>query len=653
MNRNKMKDAEAALMQVEQSTLGAAMMSKNARIQVAQHITRPSDFHFPKHMLIWEAICELAENEKPTGAVAVVKHLADAGTLTKVGGGPYVHDLLAIVDTTCSAGHFAETVAKEARRREFQNEAARIKELADANHDDLEVAVRRSRAALDGLSIGASEWPEPIPFVDLSNLPPFPTEMLPDWERQMVDSVAEATQTPADLAGGLALTALSTALQGKIWVEGMNSDWVEPCCLYVCVALDPGNLKSPVFDAMVRRPLTAVERELMEEAKQQIIEAKAEADVLARAAEAARIYASKNPGDPDAMSEAKRAAVEAESAKVPAVAKLFVDDTTPEMLKTLLFTYGAMGLNSDEGGLFQIIGGKYSSNGQPDMDVFLKGYNGSSIRVERKSSGAEAIDSPVLTIGLSPQPEVIRDAAGTHGFQGRGLLDRFLWALPKSKVGFRKHNPEAVPGHVKREYERRIAALTHAAYMTKERTTLKLTPAARQRLSELVQEREPKLRPGGEWESIRGWGMKWIGQVLRIAGLLHIAEHGFIGRYEPIEADTLDAAAYIALYYAEHALVVWGFMGADPVTQPASMLLEWLHANAKPGMDQRTIFRRVRGRSCLSTIEKVRVALDLLEKHGFIRRRPNPSGKAAGRPPSPKYDFHPQIKGTSGEVSQA
>ncbi|MET9019223.1 DUF3987 domain-containing protein [Actinopolymorpha sp. NPDC004070] len=84
-------------------------------------------------------------------------------------------------------------------------------------------------------------------------------------------AVAEFTQTPPDLAGCVALAALSTAAGGKCEVV-VRGSWREPVNIFTVVALPPGARKSPVFTAMPE-PLLRAERALGERIRPQIVEA--------------------------------------------------------------------------------------------------------------------------------------------------------------------------------------------------------------------------------------------------------------------------------------------------------------------------------------------------------------------------------------------
>ena len=97
-----------------------------------------------------------------------------------------------------------------------------------------------------------------------------------------------------------------------------------------------------------------------------------------------------------------------------------------------------------EGGVFDIIAGRYNGN-IPNMDVWLKGHSGDMIRVDRKGRPPEYIRKPAMTLGLMIQPEVLKSIAAQPAFRGRGLIARFLYAMPVSQVGYRKTGAAQFP----------------------------------------------------------------------------------------------------------------------------------------------------------------------------------------------------------------
>ena len=82
------------------------------------------------------------------------------------------------------------------------------------------------------------------PFAE--NLQTFPINCLPPEIRRFVEAVSVHTQTPVDMAAGVALGVLAACLQGKVRVEG-NPGHFEQTSLYVFLIAPPGSRKSAVI----------------------------------------------------------------------------------------------------------------------------------------------------------------------------------------------------------------------------------------------------------------------------------------------------------------------------------------------------------------------------------------------------------------------
>jgi hypothetical protein len=142
---------------------------------------------------------------------------------------------------------------------------------------------------------------DPVPLSTRRLFPPFPVDALPGWVGDQVAAVAEATQTPPDLAGCIALAALSTAAGGRARVQ-VHQGWIEPVNIYTVVAMPPGSRKSAVFAAMIA-PLLVAELQLVEATHPRLVDAelaarvaRARAERTAKAAENARNVYGPAPG---------------------------------------------------------------------------------------------------------------------------------------------------------------------------------------------------------------------------------------------------------------------------------------------------------------------------------------------------------------------
>ncbi|GAA5128917.1 YfjI family protein [Haloechinothrix salitolerans] len=489
-------------------------------------------------------------------------------------------------------------------------------------------------------------WEEPIPLSAVRHLPGFPTDALPRWLGQQVEAVAEATQTPPDLAGCVGLAALSTAAAGRAVVR-VRQGWVEPVNLYTVVVMEPSARKSPVFSAMIR-PIYALERALRDDAKEAIEQAKVQrraADSLAERAEKAA-HATEGDERDAALAEAVDAAIEAARIDIPAEPKLVVDDITPEQVGTVLADQGGrLAILSDEGGIFAIIAGRYS--GHANTNVFLKGYSGTQLRVDRQGRRGELVEAPALTLGLTVQPAVIDELGDTAMLRGSGFLARILYAQPQSLAGYRKARPEPVPREVAELYDARLHTIAHTLIgWTDQPAELAFAGEADDLMAELQSELETRLHPEtGAWAHIGDWGGKFHGQVARLAGLLHIAAHPHNPWEHPVTAETVASAWRIGDYYAAHALATFDHMGADASLDAARRVLAWIDQQRPARFTKRDAFNGTRG-PVIRRASDLDPALTLLEDHGHIAHQPPPERPpgARGRKPSPTYWTHPTYR---------
>ena len=219
-------------------------------------------------------------------------------------------------------------------------------------------------------------WSPPIPFATF-DLPPFPTEAFSPWLRALVESEATATQTPVDLAAMLALATLATACQKKVEVL-IRPGWREPVNLFVVVSMPPGSRKSVVFADMTA-PLLEWEHAEAQRMRTIMAEGETERKIAEGRLRLAQDAAAKAPATEQAAAgtEALRLARALDAMTTPTVPRLIADDTTVEKLTSLVAAHGGrMAVLSAEGGIFDIMSGRYSAGGLPNFDVFLKAHAG-------------------------------------------------------------------------------------------------------------------------------------------------------------------------------------------------------------------------------------------------------------------------------------
>ena len=109
--------------------------------------------------------------------------------------------------------------------------------------------------------------------------------------------------------------------------------------------------------------------------------------------------------DADVAEIAHITELEADLPVVPRPPILFTADVTAERLEVLLeANAGRLAVISDEGGIFDVIAGRYNTT--PNLDVWLKGHCQGHVRVhrmERATWSKAALDGPDIAAAGSSQ----------------------------------------------------------------------------------------------------------------------------------------------------------------------------------------------------------------------------------------------------------
>jgi hypothetical protein len=331
--------------------------------------------------------------------------------------------------------------------------------------------------------------------------------------------------------------------------------------------------------------------------------------------------------------------LESKLPQIPRAQRLWVQDVTTEKLGALMGDNNeAMSLISDEGGIFDIIGGRYS-NGNPNFDLYLQSHAGSPVRVDRGSRPPVMMDEPALTLVLSPQPDVLQGLATKPGFRGRGLLARFLYMLPVSNIGHRTGKTKPVPESIENDHDAHIRALLRFKRPESGPIIILLTDEARAELRAFAAVVEEQMREGGCFEHIQDWAGKLPGAAARIAGNLHVAEHAFGTPADlKLGVDTMRAALQLAAVLGKHAVAAFDLMGADQALKGARKVWSWVQRERKPMFTFRDCFNALRGTFPRRT-DLERPMEVLVERHhiALLESPPKPGRRSQVYEVNPKF----------------
>lgn len=626
----------------------------------------PPSIHPSGESIFWSKDGEIAEisKEELTSAasrVAAASLIADhwpnegsrqdaalalAGGLTRAGWEK--QEILTFVEAVVSAAGDDEVESRLKAAEHTVEKAEKGEEVTGWPRLSEYIPQEVSKQVIKWLKIESRQeepWDEPVPLYE-HHLPVFPTEIYPPWIRNYVKDLAQTTQTPEDLAGMLVPAICATALSKKFVIE-MRPGWKEPLNIYTMVVLPSGERKSPVFEDCIE-PIQEYERTQIEFLRPEMEEMKTQKDILENRLKNEKSKASK--GDTLEAKEAEQAAIklsaECSEFDVPQLPRFIVDDISPERLASVLAEQrGKISVLSSEGGIFEIIAGRYnqSSGSGPNLDCLLKGYSGDSLRVDRQSDRREDyVDHPAITIGLTVQPDVLRGLLSKPGFRGRGLLARFLYSVPASMVGRRNTKPPARSVAIKENYNQSVKQLMKMPYGSeKEPFVIKLGKEAEKVSDEFAEWLEPQLAPGGDLELVKDWASKLHGTIGRIAGLLHVAENiDNTAPWEiPVSENVFRNAVSFGLYLIEHSKSAFAEMGADDSLDGARYVLNQIEKRAWQEFTKKNLFDVCRGK--FKRVMEIEPVLNLLEDYGYIREVNIYSENRPGRKPSPLYKLNP------------
>lgn len=469
-------------------------------------------------------------------------------------------------------------------------------------------------------TVNNEEWGYPVPLENESVLP-FDSTIFPEWGRDFVNAVAEETQTPIDAASMAYLMLLSTALGGKYIVKPKESMWTEPINIYSVVALESGNRKSAVLNLFVKA-LAEAEKELKAAMETAVVTDRTEREAKQKRKEVLKNMYSKT-NDREKAEELMLELMELEQQLDERInppltfPRFFTSDVTSEKIGELMNEQGGrFAILSSEGSeFFNMITGKYSNKN--DFEIYLKAHAGDFARTDRVSGRHVEIDHPCLTLGLFVQPSVIQKFQ--KDFSDRGLTQRFIYSIPLSFLGQRKISPEPISDRVKAKFYEKIQKLIYSNYR-KDIEVLELEAEAQVYLNEIEQEVEIMLANRDISETFKGWIGKLTGLIIRLAGLLHVANH-IEAIPKMIPRETLATADRLRPYLIQHTEKALGIINESENLSDLKYILEKIETKYK-GIDS-IIFDDFRNatKNKLGKSKEIQEKLAALEKYNYAKLR--------------------------------
>ncbi len=460
-------------------------------------------------------------------------------------------------------------------------------------------------------TVSERPWPTPVPFESGCSVP-FPTDALPALMAAAVLEVAEAVQVDPVIPA-IAFLGVASGLVGAQTTVQITTTWTRACNLYLVTVVETGGGKTPGMTPALW-PMIEMEKEW-----------KAEADTQRRRSAASlpalKARLAKEAGDLEvAELDALLLEIDEHQLAVRRNARVLVDDVTPEQLAGLMGDNGdRMIAWNDEGSIIKHAIGLYAKT--PNLDLFLKAWDGTRYVQDRKGGAGQPVTAlvlqrPTLTLVGAVQPTTIRAIGSTKGGEliERGLVGRMLIAWPPTRTGRRllaKRDHRAyrtVP-----EWNERVLALARG-----EARELALSSAASRVYLKWHDEVEVRLPTGRAYSDVKEFAIKTRDSVARLAGLIACLEEA-----ETVVADHVARAIRIGEYYLAHAQTVVESWAGNEVAMAQKILARV----DKYSFTVRDAQRWARGHK----VEEIVTALEVLEARGYVMAADEEIGFGTGR----------------------
>jgi replicative DNA helicase len=138
-------------LEAERAVIGAMLVSETAVAAVAERLAA-EDFYSEVHRIIYGAMMRLYSRGEPIDQLTLTNELRSVNEFERIGGRPYVFQLVESVPTAANAGRYADIVRGKALLRAIIDVGSRITEDAFREPEDVSEALDSAEQLVYGVS---------------------------------------------------------------------------------------------------------------------------------------------------------------------------------------------------------------------------------------------------------------------------------------------------------------------------------------------------------------------------------------------------------------------------------------------------------------------------------------------------------------------
>jgi Protein of unknown function (DUF3987) len=391
-------------------------------------------------------------------------------------------------------------------------------------------------------------------------LKPFPLETLPPTFRRFAEEMCRSYQVPEALSACCILGIISACLGKGLMVQSAE-DRITLANIFVMASALSGTGKSVTFKRALAE-LLKFQFEFVEKWRKRTFPKlkvrKKIAEIVLKRLET--MLAKEDPeGDAYAKIEEETADKQAELDALELAMKepsFFVDNITSEKLTMMLGENGETqaSLSADAGAILQNILGRYVPSEQTDEQVYLKGYSGDLIRVDRVSRMSDLVNEPCLSVLWLVQPEKITTLFAKATLTDGGLMPRIMMCHTHCQPKEKPKRNRGINPEVANAYDKAISTLLTTYRISSAPVLIKVQPEVddyfTDHFNRIVRRRLSDL------QDINSFAARWNEWAWRISVCLHGATHLDKAAEHSLSMQTAEDACAIADWFSEELLSI-------------------------------------------------------------------------------------------------
>lgn len=382
---------------------------------------------------------------------------------------------------------------------------------------------------------------------------PFPRGVFPPMLERYLDSAAENVQVDRAMIGAAMLAACALCLQGRCKISyPSGSGHSEQLCLYLVIVGSPGERKSSAFAKAVL-PVYRWQNARREVYKQELAAYETACKIKEKESEALERQLGEKKITPEKRQQLGEdltaLKLEQEEKQPPISPEILATDTTAEALSNLMERTGeTAGIFSDEADFLKILAGLYNRGNAGNLQLPLTAYDGAPFS-RLRGKGTMFLSRPLLSICLYAQPTLYEEIRSNSELQGRGLVGRLLFCVPRQMAG--KRNVRKCV-RIDKAAETAYCDLLGGFLDTPQQPESTIPVIlwehdAAEEMLDYLQTVEDSMDDGNPMEQAKDYASKAGGVVLRIAGVLHMLWTQ--DTTKPVSVETARRAKELHMYF--------------------------------------------------------------------------------------------------------